>query len=55
MNLYDQEWIGSEETRNASIPAVEWWPAEINCSSDAIEEYLRYEPSHTDLINLISR
>ena len=39
MNLYDQEWIGSE----------------INCSSDAIEEYLRYEPSHTDLINLISR
>ena len=55
MNLYDQEWIGSEETRNSSIPAVEWWPAEINCSSDAIEEYLRYEPSHTDLINLISR
>ncbi|KAF6038340.1 hypothetical protein EB796_003358 [Bugula neritina] len=36
----DQIWFGDPNKINDSVSTMEWWPAKVECSAEAIEEYL---------------
>jgi len=49
----DQIWFGDPKKINDSVSTIEWWPAKVECDTEAIEEYLSSDTDHRSLITLV--